>query len=380
MSMGKRVTGSLGLLLAAIGVMGLVAASSCAPSHDPDHEGPPSVVKVLGFSPDDPTVNATMYVTDDPTLMQNCDYDFDAGQGGMDASIGTTWGFRMVLSELIDGDQVEMLDDAGVGSEAYSGFVEITDAAGGTVTSTLDPTLQLTPDTLSTIYQPAGGSGCYGSVETEDIIYGNPLPGPALITYLAGVDSLPSNTELKLVLHAENGGNKIVDKGGTQMAGDFSVSFVTDPLFVDCFAPDACNVMPSVNPDDQPVDVAGEGIETVDLIFLAPIGDASGIYLYDTTDLTQPMADIEPLVDGNYVSLAQLDTNGDPGAIAFTDNHTYWVVVTSDVLDMWGVPAEMIPGDTGCDDLATAGITVANCVWAGSFTVAPAAATDDGGV
>jgi hypothetical protein len=342
------------------------------------------VVKVLSFSPDDPTIMSTLYVTNDTLLKSKCDFDYDAGQGPMDAYVGAGWGFRIVLSELIEGDEVEALDDAGIGTEAYPGFVQITTPDGATVTSTVDPTLQLTPDTLSSIYQPAGGSGCFDTVETLDIYTYAPNPGPAILTYLAGVPSLPSNTTLTLWLKKDNGGRKVVDTGGTQMTADFKVDFTTEPMFVDCPALDACNVMPSLLPDDQPVDPLDPdmGFDMVTVQLTAPIGDPSGVFLYDAADPTQPVADVVPEIDAyiadslwggmpNAVSLIK-GTADAREPIEFTPGATYWIVVTDAVLDAWGVKVEMFPDDTSCDDLATAGIDVTNCVWAGTFTVADA--------
>ncbi|MBI5481480.1 MAG: hypothetical protein HY906_21660 [Deltaproteobacteria bacterium] len=393
MRKGKRVTSTLGLLLAAVGAVGL-ATAACEPNHDPNREGPPSVVKVFAFSLDDPTVNSTLFVTDDPAVMSKCDYDYDGGAGPMDAYVASTWGFRIVLSELVEGDEIEPLSDGGVGEAAYPGFVQITTPTGGTVTSALDPTMQLTPDMLFSTYQPAGSNGCYGTVEGEDISAGGPLHGPAILTFLDGVSSLPASTALTLWLKKDNGGHQIVDTGGTPMAADFKVDFTTDPMLVDCPAIDACQTMPSVNPDDQPQvpDDPDLGFDTVTVQFNTPIGDPTGVYLYDAADLTQPVPDVVPDVDANIPdslwggmdNAVTLTMGIDPDTeayigIAFTPGATYWIVVTSDVLDLWGVPAEVTdvadangdPLDT-CGDLAAAGITVDNCIWAGTFTVADA--------
>jgi hypothetical protein len=390
MRKGKRVTGTLGLMFAAAGVVGLVTAA-CEPTYNPDQEGPPSVVKVVGFLPDDPTVNTNLYVADNP----NCEYDNDGGAYDVTPYAGPTWGFRIVLSELLDGDEVEALDDAGLGSEAYSGFVQITTPEGGTVTSTLDPTLQLTPDTISSVYQPAGGNGCYNTFDGFDLDTGNPIPGPAFISYLAGVPSLPSNSELTLWLKKEAGGHKIVDTGGASMAADFSVSFTTDPMFVDCASIDACNTMPSVFPDDQPQDPLDPdlGFDMVTVQLTAPIGDPSGLFLYEMTgDPATPtlVADQVPEIDADItdslfggvdsaVSITLGLTEDGYNGITFTPGATYWIVATSDILDLWGVPAEVTdvadadgnPLDP-CGDAAAAGITVDNCIWAGTFTVAEA--------
>jgi hypothetical protein len=394
MSKGKRVTGTLGLLLATVGALGL-ASAACEPSYDPNQAGPPYVAKVISFLPDDPTVNTNLYVTDN----SNCAYDNDGGAYDIAGTAGPTWGFRIVLSELIDGDQVEALDEQGLGTEVYTGFVEITTPTGATVTSALDPTLQLTPDTLSSVYQPAGGSGCYETVDTIDLDTGNPIPGPAFITYLGGVPSLPSGTDLTLWLRAVNGDKSIVDKGGTVMDGDFRVDFATDPMIVDCPSIDACNVSPSVYADDQPVDPldASFGFDVVTVQFNTAIGVPDGVYLYDAADPTAPVSGVVASVDAtipdpdqkllalpNAVTLTKGVTSGATPAyvpITFTPGATYWVVVTSDVLDAWGVPATLtdVADENGdpldpapCDALAAAGIAVDNCIWAGTFTVADA--------
>jgi hypothetical protein len=396
MSKGKRVTSTLGLLLATVGAVGL-ATAACVPSHNPNNEGPPSVVKVLAFSPDDPTVYSTLYITDDPVLKSNCEFDYDGGAGPMDAYVGSAWGFRIILSELIDGDQVEALDDAGLGTEAYPGFVQITTPEGGTVTSTLDPTMQLTPDMLTTVYQPAGGSGCFGTVESWDTIdTGNPEMGPALITLLGGVSSLPSNTALTLWVKRENGSRQIIDTGNTPMAEDFAVDFTTDPMLVDCAHITACNTLPKVDPAKQPQDPLSDTapFDMVAVQFNAPIGDPSGVFLYDAADPAAPVTGVVADVDANVpdsawggfdnaVALTMGLTTDDPPTyigIDFTPGATYWIVVTSDVLDVWGVPAEVTdvvdakadPMDP-CGDAAAAGVTVDNCIWAGSFTTTPAA-------
>jgi len=354
---------------------------------DPNNEGPPAVVKAIATFPDDTAVNTTLYLTDDPMLKPECNFDFDGGAGGMEAMVGTSWGFRIMFSELIEGDEVEHVDDMGIGDYVFPGFVQITNTDGSTVTSALDPTMQLTPDMLLSYYQPAGGTGCFGTIESFELYYLTPLQGPAIVTTLDGVPTLPSNTEFTLWVKKENAGHKIVDTGGTPMAADFKVNFYTDPMFVDCPDPEACNVMPSILPDDQPVDPADPdlGFDMVTVQFTTWVGDPSGVYLYDEADPTQPVPDVVPEVDyyvpdslwGGMDNAVSLTMGIDPDTetyigIPFEADHTYWIVVTSDVLDLWGVPAEMFPDDTSCDDLATAGIDVTNCIWAGTFTVAPA--------
>jgi hypothetical protein len=399
MSMGKRVTSTLGLLVA-VGLVGL-AASACAPTHDPNNEGPPTVVKAIAYFPDDPTVMSMLYVTNDPMLVSNCEFDYDAGTGPMDAFTGTGWGFRIVLSELIDGDQVEPIGDSGVGEQAYPGFVQITTPEGGTVTSTLDPTLQLTPDTLFTVYQPSGGSGCFGTIDVPEPSTGASTAAPAIIATLGGVSSLPSNTALTLWLKKENDGHKIVDTGGTEMAADFSVSFTTDPMLVDCADITACNTLPSVNPADQPQDPNDPdvGFDMVTVQLNTTIGDPNGVYLYEMTGdpatatlVPDVVADVDANIPdslwGGMDTAVSLTGGIDPATeayigLTFTPDGTYWIVVTDAVKDLWGVPVELTetvdengdPLDL-CGDAVAAGVTLPTgetCVWAGSFTIAPAA-------
>jgi hypothetical protein len=400
MRKGKRVTGTLGLLLVAVGALGL-ATAGCEPSHDPNQPGPPSVVKVLAFSPDDPTVNSTLYVTDDPAVMPNCDYDYDGGAGSMDGYAGTGWGFRIILSELVEGDEIEPLNEDGVGEAAYPGFVQITTPEGGTVTSTLDPTLQLTPDMLISMYQPAGGSGCYNTVEGMDIGTGNPIQGPAVMAFLDGVPSMPSNSTLTLWLKKDNGSHKIVDTSGQQMAADFSVDFATDPMLIDCYDITACNTLPYVDAASQPQDPADPdfGFDMIAVQFNTPIGDPSGVYLFEVTgdpptatEVAGVVADVDANVPGSLwgnmdsaVALTMgIDTaNETYNGIAFNPDTTYWIVVTDAVLDLWGVPAEVtdVVDENGdpmdpCGDAAAAGVTIPTgqtCIWAGTFTTAPAA-------
>jgi len=379
MRMCMRVSGTLGPWLLVAGVL-VFTGTACEPSHDPNYEGPPKVVKVLSFLPEDPSVTTTLYQTDDSLLKTKCDYDFDAGVGPMDATVGVGWGFRFVLSELIEGDEVEALDETGIGTEVYSGFVQITKPDGSEVQSPLDPTLRLTADALSSVYQPAGGSGCFNTVESMDISTGAPIPGPAIISYIVGVPSLPSNTTLALWLKREAGGHRIVDTGGTPMPEDFKVEFTTEPLFVDCPSPDACNVWPSLLPDDQPIDPTDPemGFDSIFVQFTSLIGDPSGVYLYDQASPTAPVADVVATVDaevpgspyGNLPNAVTLTKGVDASGyvpLDVTSGHTYWIVVTSDVLDLWGVPVEAF--DTSCNDLAQAGINVNNCIWAGTFQV-----------
>lgn len=398
MSMGKRVTSTLGLLVA-IGLLGTVG-TACLPEHNPDNPGPPTVVKAMAYYPDDPTVMSMLFLTDDPAFMAKCDFDFDGGAGPMDAFVGTGWGFRIVMSELIgEPDSVEPIGDSGVGEQAYPGFVQITTPEGGTVTSTLDPTLQLTPDTLFTVYQPSGGSGCFGTIDVPEPSTGASTAAPAFDTTLGGLPSLPSNTQLTLWLKKEAGGVTIVDTGNTAMAADFSVSFTTDPMLVDCADITACNTLPYVDAASQPQDPSDPdvGFDMVAVQFNTSIGDPSGAYLYEVSGATATLVpDVVADVDANVpnslwggVPNAIALTGGiDPNtesyiSLTFNPDTTYWIVITDKVLDLWGVPAVVtdVVDENGdpmdpCGDAATAGVTLATgetCIWAGTFTTAPAA-------
>lgn len=397
MRKGKRVTGSLGLLLAA--VLGLTTAA-CNPDMDPNQPGPPAVVKVLAFNVDDATINSTLWVTDDPAIMSNCDFDYDGGTGAMEATIGATWAFRIVLSELIDGDEVEPLNDGGVGEYAYPGFVQITDTTGGTITSDLDPTLQLTPDMLWSMYQPAGGNGCYDTVESIDISGYTPIPGPAIQAFLDGVPSLPSNSTLTLWLKTSDGaGHQVVDTSGEAMASDFRVDFSTEPMLVDCPSIDMCNTLPYVDAASQPQDPADEdvGFDMISVQFNTPIGDPSGLYLFEVgaTETTQ-VTDALPFVDSEVLGslwgemdsavslVAGIDEENETYlGLEFNPDTTYWIVATDAILDLWGVPPVVtdVVDENGdpldlCAEAEAAGVVIPTgetCIWAGSFTTAPAA-------
>jgi hypothetical protein len=409
--MRKRVTSTLGLL----GALALVvlATSACAPEHNPNNPGPPTVVKALAFYPDDPTVQSMLYLTDDPTFMAACpDFDFDAGAGAMDAYTGTGWGFRIVMSELIGNpDEVEPIGDSGVGEQIIPGFVQITTPEGGTVTSTLDPTLQLTPDMLYTIYQPSGGSGCFGTIDVPEPSTGGSTAAPAFVTSL-GVPSLPSNTELTLWLKKDNEGVTIVDTGDTAMAADFSVNFTTDPMLVDCPDITACNTLPYVDAASQPQDPADPdvGFDMVSVQFNTTIGDPAGVYLFEMTGdpatatlVPDVIADVDSNIPGslwgempNAVSLTMgidPDTESYIGIVSsacsltgdcnFTPGATYWIVVTDAVKDLWGMPAVVtdVVDENGdpmdlCGDATAAGVTLPTgetCIWAGSFSIVEAA-------
>ena len=276
--------------------------------------------------------------------------------------------------------------------------MQITTPEGGTVTSTLDPTLQLTPDMLLSMYQPGGSSGCFGTVESTDFGSQNASQGPAITTFLDGVPSLPSNSTLTLWLKKDSGGHRIVDTTGEAMAADFKVDFATDPMVVDCGDITACNTLPYVDAASQPQDPADPdfGFDMITVQFNTPIGDPSGVYLYEMTGdpltatlVPDVVADVDANIPGslwgemdNAVSLTMgidPDTEEYIG-LAFNPDTTYWIVVTSDVLDLWGVPAELtdVVDENGdpmdpCGDAAAAGVTVDNCIWAGSFTTTPAA-------
>jgi hypothetical protein len=100
----------------------------------------------------------------------------------------------------------------------------------------------------------------------------------------------------------------------------------------------------------------------------------------DANIVDSPFGGVDSAVS---ITLGVTEDGYDP--ITFTPGATYWIVATSDVLDLWGVPAEVTDvvefdenGDpqpldpAPCDAAAEAGITVDNCIWAGTFTVAEA--------
>jgi len=374
MSRGKRVTlGTLGLWLAG-GALLTVASVSCAPEHNPDYPGAPFVTEVFGVSPDDPGMTAPMYMTDRADVCG--DLDFEGGTGQFGAEVPTTFGFRVVFSELLDGDKVEQLDETGVGTELFPGIVTVTDRQGNPVTSTLDPSITLGPDALLGIYQPAGGNGCFGTVYGVDLtLGGTPAPGPAFILALNAVPALPASTELTLHIDGLVPGSEIVDHGGAGLeGGSLAVDFVTSAMTVDCPSIDACNVAPVPDPAEDAI--LGD-IGFVQVGFNTWVGDPSGVFLYDDTMTLVP--GITAIVDSTYADAELLSdfvvdliagTEAAPEPLTLTEGVIYTIVVTDQVTDLWGVPAQPIPDDTSCADL---GVTLTNCIWAGQFTGPPPA-------
>jgi hypothetical protein len=381
MSMGKRVTlSTLGLLLAGAATLA-VASTSCAPDHNPNYPGAPFIAQVWAFDPNDNTVATRMYLPP-ANRARDCDQlDMDAGGGPQTVDgIPVGYGFRVAFSELIDGDKVEKVDDQNLGTELYAGLVKVTDRSGNAITSTLDPTLVLDANAFTGVYQPAGGSGCFGTVDTIDYGTGAPIPGPAFITSLASLMSMPSGSELRLVVDGQVPGHEIVDTGNTGLeGGQFTLDFTTAPMTVDCPSLDACNVVPLPDPTSE-ADLGTMGV--VQVSFTAPVGVATGVALYEgTTAVTGVTAvvDSDPALANFSETQSPLTvdliggTVEAPAPLALTPGATYTIVVTDAVQDIWGVAAQTIAGDTTCADLS---VTVTGCIWAGQFTMP---AQSDGG-
>ncbi|HEY3353210.1 MAG TPA: hypothetical protein VGQ83_08190 [Polyangia bacterium] len=384
MSMGKRVTlGTLGLLLAGGATLAL-ASISCAPEHNPNYAGPPFVAQVVGFNPDDYSVAQVMYLPTADKASHCDDLDLDGGGGPQATEVAVNTAFRVVFSELVDADKVEQVDADGIGTALYRGLINVTNRDGTPVVSTLDPTLTLGPDAFTGVYQPAGGSGCFGTVNTVDIGTGAPIPGPALLAYMqATIPGLPSGSELTLVVDGTVPGHEIVDKGGAGLeGGKFKLDITTTAMTVDCPSLDACNVVPLPDPTAE-ADLGTMGF--VQVGFTAQVADPAGVFLYEDGQTT-PVAGVTAVLDANLSALVSetqsplivdliAGTEADPLPLDLLPGATYTIVVTSAVLDPWGMAAQTIPDDTTCADAA---VTVAGCVWAGSFTMPVPAA--DGGI
>jgi hypothetical protein len=349
-----------------------IASVSCAPDIKPDLAGPPFVAGVMAYDPMYAATYQYLYLT---TRASECDkIDLDGGGGPQPSEVPVGWAFRTFVTDLVQNpDQVEMLGDDGLGDKLYDGIVEITNPDGSPVVSPLDPAINLGPENLVSVYQPGGGSGCKGTPFTFDYEYVTPNPGPAFIT-MPNLP-LPSGSTLTLWLHPSVPGHEIRDYGGNPLAdGDLGVEFNTAPMTVDCASADACNVVPFPDPTAE-ADLGTMGF--VQVGFTAPVGDPSGVSLYDDTGTLVP--DLTAIVDSTYAdsetaSDVTVDliagTEAAPEPLVLADGATYTIVVTDAVTDWWAVPAQAIPDDTSCVDLAAFfPATVTNCIWAGQFTM-----------
>jgi len=170
-------------------------------------------------------------------------------------------------------------------------------------------------------------------------------------------------------------------------------------MLTDCADITACNTLPYVDTADQPQDPndAQTGFDMIAVGFNTAVGDPSGAYLYKVSGATATVvagvvADVDADVPGslfggvpNAVALTGgVDTTNQVYTpLTFDADTTYWILITDKVLDLWGVPAVLTdvvdengdPLDT-CGNATAAGVTVPTgetCIWAGSFTTAPAA-------
>jgi hypothetical protein len=396
----KRVTlGALGL--AATALAGLAGwAAACAPGHGANAPGPPFVVAVLAARPADPGDAVTLYETPNASACPGRDRDGGGGATGAVVPVATT--FRVVLSELIDGDRVEPLDDAGLGTALAAGIATLVDPAGGVITSALDPSLTLGPGALAGRYQPAGGNGCFGTAASVDPVSGAPAPGPALLLALApGLPSLPAGRALRLVIDGTVPDHAIVDLGGAALVGGVAtVDFTTAPMAVDCPALASCNVAPLPDPTAP---IGAERVRSVRVGFTAPVGAAAGLALYAGPAPAAGVIAVRP-ADAPFALDLVAGTAAAPAPLALAPGVTYWVMATDAVVDPWGVAATVacacadgsrrccaptcgaadcggasdVCCQTRCAAAAAAGLDATGCIWAGAFTTAAAPA--DGGL
>ena len=212
MSVGKRVT--FGTLLVQAAAAGLaLSAMSCAPSHNPDYPGPPFVAKVVAFDPIDMTLWEPLYLSAD----QNCELDPEAGTGNLGVVVSQTTGFRIVLSELLDADKVEELDETGVGTELFTGLIEITNRRRLAARRAPRPSNHAHGGGRLHRRLPAGGRQRllrHGQHHRHHVPAPRSRARRSSRTSRANLPGLPSGTELTLGINGTVPGHGIVDKGG----------------------------------------------------------------------------------------------------------------------------------------------------------------------
>jgi hypothetical protein len=243
----------------ALALLGLVAA--CEETRSPDLAGPPRVVRALAVEVAYGADGTGTYLH--PALRDGDQTLPESWQGLPDLLTPSTMPVvpvtvvRLVFSELLDGDSVELLDDAMMTSMLKPGVVTLTATppAGA-------PAAAATP-TLGGFFQPAGSQT-------------GAAPGPALV--ILPSPAFPSNSTITITLS----GSAIRDTGGAAMGADQTITFSTAPLSLAGTEPDVTDPMAPPEPDavsggitlffNAPLDPAS----VVDAAFELRLGDAMG--------------------------------------------------------------------------------------------------------
>lgn len=197
--------------LHSIGAALLLLLSACEEHLGPDRPGPPSLVKALavevGYAPNGvqygylPTTPLGM---GDPTSSTTWALVRDLlAPGPMDPPVFPVVVLRLVFSELLDGDAVEIVD-------ASAGKFSLVDGAV-TVTAMSPGATAPTPVTMLGHYDPSG------------TLLGAP-PGPALV--LRPAPALPTASLISVTVS----GSLVKDTTGKPMGADRTITFQTLPL------------------------------------------------------------------------------------------------------------------------------------------------------